>query len=143
MLADLRSKYLPGSKAEAAATVLGVGRAAYEYALTHAQNRIQGGKPIVEYQAIALMLGQMAMKLDAARLQIWKAAWMADNNDPDARVAGLLAKVNTSEIAFEVCRLAGEIMGGASIMHEYPVEKYLSDAASFLHPDGTNQICLL
>ena len=143
MLADLRANYLPGSKAEAAATVLGVGRAAYEYALTHAHNRIQGGKPIIEHQAVALMLGEMAMKLDAARLQIWKAAWLADRKHPDAPVAGLLAKVNGSEAAFEVCRLAGEVMGGASIMHEHPVEKYQRDATSFLHSDGTNQLCLL
>ena len=143
MLGQLRSKYLPGSKAEAAATVLGVGRAAYEYALSYAKQRVQGGKPIIEHQAVALMLGRMAMLLDAARLQIWKAAWHADQHDPDARVYGLLAKVNASEVAFEVCRLSAEVLGGASIMYEHPVEKYMRDAASFLHSDGTNQICLL
>jgi alkylation response protein AidB-like acyl-CoA dehydrogenase len=143
MLGQLRSKYLPGSKAEAAATVLGVGRAAYEYALSYSKQRVQGGKPIIEHQAVALMLGRMAMLIDAARLQIWKAAWHADQHDPDARVYGLLAKVNASEVAFEVCRLAAEVLGGASIMYEHPVEKYMRDAASFLHSDGTNQICLL
>ena len=143
MLGQLRSKYLPGSKAEAAATVLGVGRAAYEYALSYSKQRVQGGKPIIEHQAVALMLGRMAMLLDAARLQIWKAAWHADQHDPDARVYGLLAKVNASEVAFEVCRLSAEVLGGASIMYEHPVEKYMRDAASFLHSDGTNQICLL
>lgn len=143
MLADLRSKYMPGSKAEAAATVLGVGRAAYEYALAYAKTRIQGGKPIVEHQAVALMLGTMAMKLDAARQQIWKAAWMADQRMPDARVAGLFCKVMASEVAFECCKLAGEILGGASIMYEHPIEKYLRDATSFMHSDGTNQLCLL
>lgn len=143
VLAELRSKYMPGSKAEAAATVLGVGRAAYEYAMDYAKGRVQGGKPIVEQQAVALMLGQMAMKLDGARLQIWKAAWLADTHHPDARIEGLLAKVAASEAAFEVCRLACEVLGGASIMHEHPVEKYLRDATSFLHSDGTNQLCLL
>lgn len=143
MLAELRSKYLPGSKSEAAATVLGVGRAAYEYALDYAKNRVQGGKPIVDHQAVALMLGRMAMLIDAARLQIWKAAWLADSHHPDARVHGLLAKVNASEAAFETCKLAAEVLGGASIMHDHPVEKYLRDAASFLHSDGTNQLCLL
>ena len=143
MLGQLCSKYLPGSKAEAAATVLGVGRAAYEYALSYSKQRVQGGKPIIEHQAVALMLGRMAMLIDAARLQIWKAAWHADQHDPDARVYGLLAKVNASEVAFEVCRLAAEVLGGASIMYEHPVEKYMRDAASFLHSDGTNQICLL
>jgi alkylation response protein AidB-like acyl-CoA dehydrogenase len=143
MLGKLRSEYMWGSKAEAAATALGVGRAAYEYALAYAKKRVQGGKPIVEQQAVAMMLGTMAMKLDAARLQIWKAAWLADRKQPEARPLGLLAKVNASETAFECCKLAGEILGGASIMHEHPVEKYLRDASSFLHSDGTNQVCLL
>jgi len=143
MLAELRSKYMPGSKSEAAATVLGVGRAAYEYAFGYAKQRVQGGKPIVEQQAVALMLGQMGMKLDAARQQIWRAAWLADRKDPQAPVAGLFAKVMASEVAFECCKLAGEVLGGASIMYEHPVEKYLRDAASFLHSDGTNQVCLL
>jgi alkylation response protein AidB-like acyl-CoA dehydrogenase len=143
LMARLRSEFMWGSKAEAAATALGVGRAAYEYALQYARQRVQGGKPIVRLQAVAMMLAQMAMKLDAARLQIWKAAWLGDRRRPEARVAGLLAKVNASETAFEACRLAGEVLGGAAIMHDHPVEKYLRDAASFLHSDGTNQVCLL
>jgi alkylation response protein AidB-like acyl-CoA dehydrogenase len=83
------------------------------------------------------------MKLDAARTQIWRTAWLADRKQTEARTLGLLAKVNASETAFEACRLAAEILGGAAIMHEHPVEKYLRDAASFLHSDGTNQLCLL
>ena len=143
LMSRLRAEFMPGSKAEAAATALGVGRAAYEYAMQYARERVQGGKPIVQHQAVAMMLAQMAMKIDAARMQIWKAAWLADRRLPAARVTGLLAKVNASETAFDACRLACEILGGAAIMHDHPVEKYLRDAASFLHSDGTNQICLL
>ncbi len=143
MLGRLRSEYMWGSKAEAAATALGVGRAAYEYALAYAKKRKQGGKAIVELAPVAMMLGTMAMKLDAARLQIWKAAWLADRKQAEARPLGLLAKVNASETAFECCKLAGEVLGGASIMYDHPVEKYLRDASSFLHSDGTNQLCLL
>ena len=143
LMSRLRSEYMWGSKAEASATALGVGRAAYEYALEYAKQRVQGGKPIVGHQAVAMMLAQMAMKIDAARTQIWRAAWLADKRLPEARTLGLLAKVNASETAFEACKLAGEILGGASIMHDHPVEKYLRDASSFLHSDGTNQVCLL
>jgi alkylation response protein AidB-like acyl-CoA dehydrogenase len=143
LMARLRADFMWGSKAEAAATALGVGRAAYEYAMEYAKQRVQGGKPIVEQQAVALVLAQMAMKLDAARAQMWKAACLADRRQPEARVLGLLAKVNASETAFEACKLASEVLGGASIMHDHPVEKYLRDAASFLHSDGTNQLCLL
>lgn len=143
LMSRLRSEFMWGSKAEAAATALGVGRAAYEYALQYAKQRVQGGKPIVELQTVAMMLAQMAMKIDAARTQIWRTAWLADRKQPEARTLGLLAKVNASETAFEACKLACEILGGASIMHDHPVEKYLRDATSFLHSDGTNQVCLL
>jgi len=143
LMSRLRGQFMWGSKVEAAATVLGVGRAAYEYALQYAKQRVQGGKPIAEQQAVAMMLAQMAMKLDAARLQVWKAAWLADRKQPEARTLGLLAKVNASETAFELCKLAAEVLGGAAIMYDHPIEKYLRDAASFLHSDGTNQICLL
>ena len=143
LMSRLRADYMHGSKAEAAATVLGVGRAAYEYALQYAKERVQGGKPIVKQQAVAMMLAQMAMKLDAARTQIWRTAWLADQRKPESRTLGLLVKVNASETAFEACKLASEILGGAAIMHDHPVEKYLRDAASFLHSDGTNQVCLL
>ena len=143
LMSRLRAEYMPGSKAEAAATALGVGRAAYEYAMQYAKARVQGGRPIVELQAVAMMLAQMAMKIDAARTQIWRAAWLADHRQPEARTLGLMAKVNASETAFEACKLAAEILGGAAIMHDHPVEKYLRDAASFLHSDGTNQVCLL
>ena len=143
LMARLRAQYMWGSKAEAAATALGVGRAAYEYALEYARQRVQGGKPIIELQSVAMMLAQMAMKIDAARTQIWHAAWLADQKQPEARTVGLLAKVNASESAFEACRLACEVLGGASIMYDHPVEKYLRDATSFLHSDGTNQLCLL
>ncbi len=142
-LGELRSRYMRGSKAEAAATALGVGRAAYEYAFDYAKNRKQGGKKIMEQQAVAMMLGESAMKLDSARLQIYKAAWLADQGHPTAPVHSLLAKVNASETAFEACKVASEVLGGASIMYEHPVEKYLRDATSFLHSDGTNQMCLL
>jgi alkylation response protein AidB-like acyl-CoA dehydrogenase len=143
MLAELRAKYMPGSKSEAAATVLGVGRAAYEYAFGYAKQRVQGGKPIVAPQALAPLLGLMAKQLAAPPQHIWRAAGLADGKDPQAPVAGLLAKVMASEVAFECCKLAGEILGGASIMYEHPVEKYLRDATSFMHSDGTNQMCLL
>ena len=143
LMSRLRAEYMPGSKAEAAATALGVGRAAYEYALAYAKERVQGGKPIVKQQAVAMMLAQVAMKLDAARTQIWRTAWLADRKRPEARTLGLLAKVNASEVSFEACKLASEVLGGAAIMYDHPVEKYLRDAASFLHSDGTNQLCLL
>lgn len=67
LMLRLRPEFMPGSKAEATATALGVGRAAYEYAMQYARERVQGGRPIVQLQAVAMMLARMVMKIDAAR----------------------------------------------------------------------------
>jgi acyl-CoA dehydrogenase len=135
LMARLRADFMWGSKAEAAATALGVGRAAYDYALGYAKRRVQGGKPIVEQQAVAMMLAQMAMKLDAARTQIWKAAWLADRKRPEARVLGLLAKVNASETAFEACKLAAEVLGMST-----PSMSSSDSPASWSMPTNTSRL---
>ncbi len=131
-----------GSHIQAGATVLGPARAAYEDTLEYARNRVQGGKPIIEHQAVGMMLADMFMLLEASRNFIWKAAWCADSlprDQFDPKLA-YLAKVFTSEAAYKVCTLALEIWGGMGYMRDAPIEKYLRDAASFLHSDGTNQI---
>ncbi|MFQ5879680.1 MAG: acyl-CoA dehydrogenase family protein [Dehalococcoidia bacterium] len=122
------------------ATALGVGRAAFEDALPYAQQRVQGGKPIIQHQAIKLMLADMATHIKAARLLIWQAAWNADHPEEFDPSAGRMANQFASEVAFQVCKMAVEIFGGAGIMRESPVEKYLRDAATLLHSGGTNQI---
>lgn len=142
-LMTIRAKYLPGSKPEAAATTLGPGRAAYEHALAYARERVQGGKPLVEQQAVAMMLADMAINVESARQFIWRAAWLADRRDPRAGVEGLLCKIYASEASFKTCRLAMEVFGGKGIMRGLPLEKYLRDASTFFHSDGTNQLCAL
>jgi alkylation response protein AidB-like acyl-CoA dehydrogenase len=131
------------SNTEAAACMLGVARAAYEDALHWSAIRVQGGKPIIRHQIIGSMLADMAMQLEAARSLIWRAAWAVGNTDPiDIRLPKM-AKIFTSEAAFRICRMAMEIHGGYGIMTELPLEKYLRDASTFLHSDGTNQIMRL
>jgi len=77
---------------------------------------------------------------EAARALIWKAAWAADHQEPyDAKLASM-AKVFASEVAHRVTVQAAELFGGMGIMAEAPVEKYVRDAFTFLHSDGTNQI---
>jgi alkylation response protein AidB-like acyl-CoA dehydrogenase len=140
---EIRGNLLSMGKPEAAATALGVGRAAFEHALSHAQERVQGGKIIGKHQAIEMMLADMAMNLDIARNYILKTAWAVDNQKPYDYTQGWKCKIFASETAFECARLGVEIFGGAGIMQSSPMEKYLRDASTFLHSDGTNQLLRL
>ena len=137
---EARGAFTRGSHVEVGATVLGVARAAYEAALEWANTRVQGGRRIIEHQAVGMLLADMAMETEAARALIWKAAWAADHQDPyDPKLASM-AKVFASEVAHRVTVQAQELFGGMGIMAEAPMEKLVRDALTFLHSDGTNQI---
>jgi alkylation response protein AidB-like acyl-CoA dehydrogenase len=122
------------------AFALGVGRAALEYAVNYSKERIQFGKPIATRQAIAFKLADMAMELDAARMLIWRAAWMAVNNVPFLRAEGSMAKCYPSDVAMRVTIEALQILGGYGYMREFPVEKWVRDAKIFQIFEGTNEI---
>ena len=81
------------------AQALGIARAAYEYSLEYAKGRVQFGRPIVENQAIAFTLADMRMEIDAARLLVWRAAWMGRNNRPFSAGEGSMSKLKAGEIA--------------------------------------------
>ncbi|MCL4231010.1 MAG: acyl-CoA dehydrogenase family protein [Dehalococcoidia bacterium] len=135
----LRGRGMP----EAAATTLGVARAAFEAALEHARTHVQGGTNIINHDIIALMLAEMELQLETARQLIWRAAWAADHGETvDLRLPPM-AKEYASEVAVNVCIRAMEIFGGAGIMMELPMQKYIRDALTFLHSEGTNQIMRL
>ncbi|MEE9273709.1 MAG: acyl-CoA dehydrogenase family protein [bacterium] len=140
---EIRGRLLACGKPEAAANCVGVGRAAFEKALAHARERVQGGRPIVEQQAVAGMLADMAIGLETARTMVWRTAWAVDHMEPYNFTLGWKCKVFASEVAFECARKGMEIFGGAGIMQEAPMEKYLRDASTFLHSDGTNQVLRL
>lgn len=142
-VSEFRRKYMIRGNVEAAATTLGPGRAAYEAALDYARRTVQGGQALVEQQAVALKLAEMAMRLEAARQIVWRAAWATDHQDPYDRKLSPLSKILASEVAFDVCRLAMDVVGGMSITTSAPFEKYLRDASTFLHSDGTNQVLRL
>jgi len=122
------------------AFALGVGRAAFEYALDYAKERVQFGRPIATRQAIAFKLADMAIELDAARMIIWRAAWMAANNVPFLRAEGSMSKCYPSDVAMRVTIEALQILGGYGYMREFPVEKWVRDAKIFQIFEGTNEI---
>lgn len=131
-----------GGNIEAAATTLGSARGAYEAARAHATRRVQGGRPIIEHQAVAMMLAEMAIELESVRALTWKAAMAFDSGDT-ATPLQYMAKWHAAEVAVRVCIKAMEIVGGESILRDHPVQKYLRDCLSFLHSDGTQQSRLL
>ncbi len=112
---------------------LGIGQAAYEAALEHAKGRVQGGKPILRHQAIALMLGEMRMRLEAARSYLYRVAWHMDTDAPMDREARIMVKTFCVETGVAVTQAAVEIFGGSGIMREGPAEKLWRDAVALLH----------
>ncbi|MBT5369816.1 MAG: acyl-CoA/acyl-ACP dehydrogenase [Nitrospinaceae bacterium] len=137
---EIRGRLLSSGKPEAAANCVGVGRAAFEKSLAHSRERFQGGKLIGEHPSVAAMLADMAIGLDLARTMVYRSAWAVNHQDPYDFTLGWKAKVFASEVAFDCARWGVEIFGGAGIMQAAPMEKYLRDASTFLHSDGTNQV---
>ena len=123
---------------------LGIGRAAYEAALDYAQLRVQGGRPIVEHQAIGTKLAEIAIRLEVARTAIWQAAWAADHPEafadrslPDLPLT-TIAQVFTAEAIYRAAKDAAECFGAMGVMRDMPLQKYIHDARICLHTgDGT------
>ncbi len=123
-----------------AALALGLSRAAYEASLNYAKSRFIGGKPILQFQAIGMMISDMSMMIEAARAMTWRALWTNDTQaSPDSRLSAL-AKVFASDTAMKVTTDAVQVYGGAGYMKENPVEKYMRDAKVTQIYEGTNQL---
>ncbi len=121
------------------AQALGVARAAYEYALDYAKERHAFGKPIIMNQAIAFKLANMATEIDASRLLIWRAAWLAKNGT-FKNGEGSMSKWKASETAVRVTEDAIQILGGYGYTREYPVERWHRDAKIHTIFEGTSEI---
>jgi alkylation response protein AidB-like acyl-CoA dehydrogenase len=122
-----------------ASCAVGVARAAYEYAIEYAKQRVQFGKPIIAKQAVRFMLADMATAIESARLLTWRAAWMTDNGLP-CNVPASMAKAYAADMAMQVTTNAVQILGGYGYMREYPVEKWMRDAKILQIVEGTSQI---
>ena len=122
------------------AQAVGVARAAYDYALEYAKQRVQFDRPIIENQAIAFMLADMKTSIDAARLLVWRAAWMAANGKPFTAAEGSMSKLVAGETAVRVTEQAMQILGGNGYTREYPVERMARDAKIYTIFEGTSEI---
>ncbi len=122
---------------------IGLGRAAYQAALDYAKIRVQGGRRLIEHQAIGTLLAEIALRIEIARTMVWKAAWVAENPSAvaDRSVTDLplqtLARVYTGEAMHRVALDAAEVFGAMGVMRDMPLHKYVQDALICLH-SGTS-----
>ena len=122
------------------AQAIGIARAAYEVALDYAKTREQFGKPIIENQGIAFQLADMATSIEASRLLVWHAAWMARQGKTFENAEGSMSKLFAGETAVKVTGQAMQILGGNGFTREYPVVSMARDAKIYTVFEGTSEI---
>ncbi|MDQ2855777.1 MAG: acyl-CoA dehydrogenase [Acidobacteriota bacterium] len=130
---------LDGGRISIAALAVGIAQGAYESALRYSGERQQFGKPIREFQAIQFKLADMATQIDAARLLMYRAAWMKDNGKRTTKESSM-AKLFASEVSVRVCEEAVQIHGGYGYTKDYPAEKYWRDSKLCTIGEGTSEI---
>jgi acyl-CoA dehydrogenase len=128
------------SRPTVGAQAIGIARAAYDYALDYAKQRVQFGRPIIENQAIAFTLANMKLEIDAARLLVWRAAWMGRNQVRFENAEGSMSKLKAGEVAVWATERAMQILGGNGYTREYPVERMHRDAKIYDIFEGTAEI---
>ena len=130
---------LDGGRIGIAAQALGIAQAAYDFARNYALERQQFGKAIAEFQAIQHKLADMSMEIDAARLLVYRAAWLKQQGKPHTE-EGAKAKLFASEMARRQTAEAIQVLGGYGYTKEFPVERYYRDAKITEIYEGTSEI---
>jgi acyl-CoA dehydrogenase len=118
-----------------AVMAIGVARASYEYALNYAKEREAFGEPIASRQAIAFMLAEIAIDIDAARLMAWEAAWRVDKG-LDATKEAYLAKTFADDMVMRAVDGGVQVLGGHGYIREFPVELWFRNGRGFVTFDG-------
>jgi len=133
-------KTFEASRPGVAAMAVGIARAAAEYATEYSRTRVQFGHPIGQNQGVAFMLADMQASVDAARLLVWRAAWMARQGKPFTRAEGSMSKLVAGETAVRVTEQAIQVLGGNGYTRDFPVERWHRDAKIFTIFEGTSEI---
>ena len=127
------------SRPQVAAAAVGVARAAFEAATGYARERVAFGKPLIAKQGVSFKLAEMGMAVEASRLLTWRAAAAIDAGR-DAGLLGSYAKAFAADTAMRVATDAVQVLGGAGVMRDHPVEKWLRDAKVLQIVEGTSEI---
>ena len=135
-------KTLDGGRIGVAAQALGIAEAALQDAVEYSKQRVQFGKPLCKFQSISFKLADMKMKVEAARLLVYKAACKKQEDQPFS-VDAAIAKRVASDVAMEIATEAVQIFGGYGYSEEYPVARHLRDAKITQIYEGTNEVQLM
>jgi len=130
---------LDGGRISIGAISVGLAQAAFEHALTYAKERQAFGRPIAHFQAIQWMLADAATEIEAARMMVYRAAWLKQEGRPYTKEAAM-GKMFATEMAERVCRNAIQIHGGYGYSSEYPVERIYRDARLMTIGEGTSEV---
>lgn len=133
---------LDSGRLSIAAMGLGCAQGAYEMALAYSKQRVQFGKPVCKFQAVAFMLAEMAMQIEAARSLLYKACRMKDAHVPYGKEAAM-AKLFCSQTAAKVCDDAVQIMGGHGLLKDFDMERFYRDQRILQIGEGTSEILKL
>ena len=132
-------KTLDGGRIGIGAMALGLAQASFEAASAYAKERRQFDRPIGSFQGVAFKIADMATEIDAARLMVYRAAWLKDSHQPYSTESAM-AKLFASEVAFRATNAAVQVHGGYGYITEYRVERYLRDAKLTEIGEGTSEI---
>ena len=136
----LAMRTLDFSRPTVAAQALGIAQGAFDFAVDYCRERQQFGKPIAAFQGMQFMFADMAMKIETARMAVYKAAVAVDEDASDVSYWAAIAKCYASDVAMSVTTDCVQALGGYGYIREYPVERFMRDAKITQIYEGTNQI---
>ncbi|MBT3313229.1 MAG: acyl-CoA dehydrogenase [Anaerolineae bacterium] len=122
---------IAASRVALAALAIGVAKASLDYAIDYAKERDVFGVKVAQKQAIAFMMAEMAMEIEATRMLTWEAAWMLDNDKEDAHKSAYLAATGAIDMVMMVTDRGVQILGGHGYIREHPVERWMRNGRGF------------
>jgi alkylation response protein AidB-like acyl-CoA dehydrogenase len=137
---QLAMRTLDFSRPTVAAQALGIAQGAFDFAVGYCNEREQFGKPIAAFQGMQFMFADMAMKIETARMAVYRAAVAVDEGAKDVSYWAAIAKCYASDVAMDVTTDCVQALGGYGYIREYPVERFMRDAKITQIYEGTNQI---
>jgi len=137
---QIAMRTLDFSRPTIAAQALGIAQGAFDFAVTYCSERKQFGKPVSAFQGMQFMFADMAMKIETARLAVYRSAKAVDEEEPDVSYWAAIAKCYASDVAMSVTTDCVQALGGYGYVREYPVERFMRDAKITQIYEGTNQI---
>ncbi|MGH2694416.1 MAG: acyl-CoA dehydrogenase family protein [Actinomycetota bacterium] len=137
---QIAMRTLDFSRPTVAAQALGIAQGAFDFAVEYCRERKQFGRPISSFQGMQFMFADMAMRIETARMAVYRAAKAIDDDDPNVSYWAAIAKCFASDTAMDVTTDCVQALGGYGYVREYPVERFMRDAKITQIYEGTNQI---